>query len=96
MNSTRFCSVCGDGGDWCIASFSDLSGNAYGSNNGGFVGDNQSGGNPVGNSSQFDVSGEAQFDVSGEAQFGSSMEKPEMYNGPVGDFEDDTDVAKRA
>ncbi|CAH8305473.1 unnamed protein product [Eruca vesicaria subsp. sativa] len=46
------------------------------------------GGNPVGNSSQFGVGG-------GDAQFGG-MEKTEMENGPVGGFEDDTDVAKRA
>ncbi|CAH8389623.1 unnamed protein product [Eruca vesicaria subsp. sativa] len=69
-------------------------GNTYGNNNGGFAGDNQSGGNPVGNSSQFNGDN-AQFGVAGEAQFGS-MEKPEMENGPVGDFEDGTDVAKRA
>ncbi|XP_023637329.1 glycine-rich RNA-binding protein 3, mitochondrial [Capsella rubella] len=64
------------------------SANTYGSNNGGFAGDGQFGGNPVANSSQF----------GGEDQFGS-MEKSEikMENGPMeGDFEDDTDVAKRA
>ncbi|RID72328.1 hypothetical protein BRARA_C04224 [Brassica rapa] len=70
-------------------------GNTYGSNNGGFAGENQFGGNPVGNGSQFGGDN-TQFGVGGEAQFGSSMEKPEMMNGPVGDFEDDTDVAKRA
>ncbi|KAG5406403.1 hypothetical protein IGI04_012522 [Brassica rapa subsp. trilocularis] len=70
-------------------------GNTYGSNNGGFVGESQVGGNPVGNSSHFGGDN-TQFGVGGEAQFGISMEKPEMINGPVGDFEDDTDVAKRA
>ncbi|KAJ4872000.1 hypothetical protein Rs2_46353 [Raphanus sativus] len=71
------------------------SGNTYGINNGGFAGDSQFSGNPVGNSSQF--GGEnTQFGVGGgEAQFGG-MENTEMENGPVGGFEDDTDVAKRA
>ncbi|CDY42848.1 BnaAnng06730D [Brassica napus] len=41
-----------------------------------------------GDSTQFGVGGE-------QAQFGG-MEKIEMENGPVGDFADDTDVAKRA
>ncbi|KAG2305572.1 hypothetical protein Bca52824_034223 [Brassica carinata] len=62
------------------------SGNTYGSNNGGFSGDNQFGGNPVSNSSQF--GGDS-------TQFGS-MEKAEMENGSVGDYADETDVAKRA
>ncbi|XP_010483766.1 PREDICTED: glycine-rich RNA-binding protein 3, mitochondrial-like isoform X1 [Camelina sativa] len=77
------------------------SANTYGSNNGGFAGDSQFGGNPVPNSSQFggdnsQFAAGSQF--GGEDQFGS-MEKSEikMENGPVeGDFEDDTDVAKRA
>ncbi|VVB17562.1 unnamed protein product [Arabis nemorensis] len=79
------------------------SGNTYGSSNGGFAGDNQFGGNQVvGNSSQFGGDN-TQFGVGGqsggEAQFGGSIENNEssMENGSVGgDFEDDTDVAKRA
>ncbi|CAN8264853.1 unnamed protein product [Cochlearia groenlandica] len=63
------------------------SGNAYDSSNGGFAGDNQFGGNQVGNSSQF----------GGETQFGGTENtEVKMENGPVGDFEDDTDIAKRA
>ncbi|XP_010493075.1 PREDICTED: glycine-rich RNA-binding protein 3, mitochondrial-like isoform X2 [Camelina sativa] len=77
------------------------SANTYGSNNGGFAGDSQFGGNPVANSSQFggdNTQFAAGSQFGGEDQFGS-MEKSEikMENGPVeGDFEDDTDVAKRA
>ncbi|CAH2044079.1 unnamed protein product [Thlaspi arvense] len=76
------------------------SGNTYGSHNGGFAGDNQFGGNQVGNSPQFGGDN-TQFGVGGqfggEAQFGG-MENTEMKteNGPVGDFEDNTDVANRA
>ncbi|WZZ85029.1 hypothetical protein YC2023_113608 [Brassica napus] len=66
------------------------SGNAYGSNNGGFAGENQVGGDNSqfsGENTQFGVGG---GQSGGEAQFGG------LENGAVGDFEDDTDVAKRA